>query len=125
MSLAKYKRPVEYSFMVWVRRMKEDYEPVGQDYFLNFVKNVIRYNATTWQNPSGFKRRVRKELPKIDEYELDELWGKFETCLHFHKAYVYLPTLHITDSIVPKGMYLELSYEKGKFREELKPLPKI
>lgn len=120
MALQKYLRPVEYSFHIWIRSIREHYEPVGVDYFLTFVKNVCVFNATKWQKPGILRQQILQEVPNIDTILLEEYLDKFFFCIDFYKTNSYRKGFSLTDESVPKDCYLEKSFKNGEFIEKYK-----
>jgi len=118
----RYKKPVEYSFYVWINGLKEDYEPVGADYFINFCKNVTYHNAKKWKNSSYLRERILKEFPEIDLQYLDDKLSEFETCMRFHEAIPYQRGYISTSYKMKSGYYEEHEYKKEKFVVNEKPI---
>lgn len=122
MGLIKYKKPVEYSFYVWINSIKENYGPVGVDYFINFCKNVAYYRAKKWKDISYLRKRVLKELPNIDRQYLDDSLNEFEICMRFHEEIPYPRGFALTDDKIKFGYYEEREYKNGQFVTNLKPI---
>ncbi|MBP8689194.1 hypothetical protein KBH77_02480 [Patescibacteria group bacterium] len=125
MALQKYLKPVEYSFHVWMRSIREQSEPVGVNYFFTFVKNVCVFNATKWQKQGILRERILKEVPDIDTVLLEEYVDKFFYCIDFYKTNPYRKGFSFTNERVPRGCYLEKSFKNGEFIEKYKPVPRI
>lgn len=125
MGLQQYIKPVEYSFYVWIQSINEDYEPVGVDFFLIFVKNVCYFNAKSWMKLGNLREKILEEIPGFDNDILEQKLYIFETCINFHRTNPYGRGMHFANEKIKKGCYLEKSCKEGIFIEKLKPLPKI
>jgi hypothetical protein len=120
MGVERYKNPVEYSFQVWVRSIRENYEPVGEDYFLQFVKNVCYFNAKNWKKGSFLEDKILKELPDISRSILEQKLNLFHSCVEFYSVNPYPRGRAFTKEDVPSGYCLEKSFKQGEFKAEIK-----
>lgn len=120
-ALVKYKNPVEYSFLSWVKLYPESTHPKDKERFIQFVKNVCRYKASKWKDTDFLKEQILKHKPKFNESRLQDLVIAFEYMIEFYNTdptQVWV----IENAEVKNGYYIERGVENGKFYERQLPI---
>ncbi len=123
-ALVKYKNPVEYSFLSWVKSYPESAQYNDKKMFIQFVKNVCRYKASRWKNTDFLKQKILKQKPKFNEGRLQDLIIAFEYMVEFDKTDPLPHTWIIEDAEVEKGCYIERGVKNGQFYTKQLPINK-
>mgnify|MGYP001583853251 CR=1 FL=1 len=121
-ALVKYKNQVEYSFLLWIKSYPESTHPNDKERFLQFTKNVCRYNARKWKNTEFLKQRILKEKPNFNQDSLQDFIIAFDYMIEFYKTDPLPQVWRIEDTEVKKGFYIERGAKGGQFYEKQLPL---
>lgn len=126
MALIKYKKPVEYSFIVWMNGVPESNHPIDFEKFYSFVKNVCQYNASRWKDKIFLKNKILERKPKFNPKKLESTLYLYEHLIKFYKTNA-LPGSWIIEANtqVQRGCYVERGVKNGELykKEIIKPLP--
>ncbi len=127
MTLVRYKKHTEYSFMRWINHYPESNHPTDDENFYYFVKTVCKYNAKGWKNTDYLKRRILEIIPNFNSDKLENVIALYRRLLDFYKAQ-YLPSgLSIDPNArkVQDGYCIERWFAKEEFHEKEVPIDSL
>ena len=124
MALVKYKNPVVYGFQIWMANHPESTHPLDRERFLEFAKNVCRYNAKRWKDVDFLEKQILEVKPTFDPDRLEQILIAFEYLVDFHGTNALPNVWRDEDTTIESGHYYERGYKNGQFYEETKQIPR-